>query len=607
MDQMVLLRLLALVCLSAYCGASSAALDPGFSSSYLKYEFRIPMRDGKRLFTAVYVPKNASTPYPILLTRTPYGVGPYGVNNYPAILGPSRKFDQEGFIFAFQDVRGRYMSEGKWVEMRPINGKIDESTDTYDTIEWLLKNVRNNNGKVGLLGISYPGFYSTAGLINSHPALLAASPQAPIADLFMGDDAYHNGAFFLAANFSFYQGFTPQMKPVPTDSGNGFHYRTGNGYSFFLRMGPLDGSQKYFHRRNPYWNDLLTHTTYDDFWKERNILPHLHEIKPAILVVGGWFDAEDLAGTLGTYRAIRRQSPGTRITLAMGPWPHGAWEEGLGRKLGNIDFGSNTSEFFQDHIALPFFLHYLKGKDEPSLPATYVFATGRDEWRKQDSWPPANSRPLRLYLEPRKQLKVTAPSSAAGFDEYVSDPEKPVPFFEGSATNVPSQYMDADQRFAENRPDVLTYSTEPLAEDVTVAGPIAPTLYVSTTGTDSDFVVKVIDGYPTESGGKLGGYEQLVRGEPFRGKFRESFESPRPFPPGKVQKIEYAMPDVYHCFLKGHRVMIQIQSSWFPLVDRNPQTFTTIPKAKKSDFKKATERIYHSGSAASYVDFRVEH
>ncbi|MDQ2773321.1 MAG: CocE/NonD family hydrolase [Acidobacteriota bacterium] len=569
------------------------------------------MRDGKRLFTAVYTPKNASilntAPYPILLTRTPYGVGPYGVNNYPAVLGPSRKFDQEGFIFVFQDVRGRYMSEGQWVEMRPPNAKIDESTDTYDTIEWLLKNVRNNNGKVGLLGISYPGFYATAGLINAHPALVAASPQAPIADLFMGDDAYHNGAFFLEANFSFYRGFAPQMKPTPTDTGSRFHYGTQNGYDFFLRMGPLVRSQKYFHGRNPYWNDLLTHTTYDEFWKERDILPHLHGIKPAILVVGGWFDAEDLAGTLGTYRAIRLESPATKITLAMGPWSHGAWEEGSGRKLGNIDFGSNTSEFFQDNIALPFFLHYLKGKDEPSLPNAYVFATGKDEWRKEDSWPPANSRPLRLYLEPRKQLSVAAPSDAAGFDEYVSDPERPVPFFEGSAMNVPPQYMDADQSFAERRPDVLTYSTEPLAEDLTVAGPITPTLYISTTATDSDFVVKVIDAYPTESGGRLGGYEQLVRGEPFRAKFRESFETPRPLPPRKVQKIEYAMPDVYHCFRKGHRLMIQIQSSWFPLVDRNPQTFTNIPKAKKEDFKKATERIYRSGSSASYVDFRVEH
>ena len=610
---MYLLRVFGLLCLTAYSWGLLPGPPSGTGSTYRKYEFKIPMRDGKRLFTAVYVPRKVAASYPILLSRTPYGIRPYGLNNYPNVLGPSRKFDEEGFIFAFQDVRGRYMSEGEWVEMRPMlpakagPAEIDESTDSYDTIEWLLKNVPNNNGKVGLLGVSYSGFYTTAGLIDAHPALAAASPQAPIADLYRGDDAYHNGAFFLAANFSFYRGFAKQDKPeLPPKNENQFEYGTQDGYEFFMRMGAIAHSQKYFKQRNPYWTDLISHTTYDDFWKARNILPHLHAIKPAVLIAGGWFDAEDLSGTLNTYAAIGQQSPNTKISLAMGPWSHGQWQENAGRRLGDIDFGSNTSEFFQNKIALPFFVHYLKGTEELLLPPVYVFETGKNEWKREETWPPADSRRMRFYLRSGRQLSAAGPAEASAFDEYVSDPRKPVPFVENPGINVPAQYMDADQRFAESRADVLTYTTAPLEDDLTVAGPIAPVLYVSTGGSDSDFVVKVIDAYPKQSGGALSGYEQLIRGEPFRGKFRGGFETPRPFTPGEIQKISFVMPDIYHCFRRGHRLMVQIQSSWFPLVDRNPQTFTEIPTARKTDFRKATERIYRSRERGSCIDLLVE-
>ena len=595
---------LALLCLAAY------SLEPvpeplDVASNYVKFEYRIPMRDGTHLFTSVYVPKNTAVTYPILLTRTPYGVRPYGLGNYPKVLGPSRRFEEDGFIFAFQDVRGRYMSEGEWVEMRPVedrdSGKVDETTDTYDTIDWLVKNVPNNNGKAGMVGVSYPGFYTTCGLIHSHPALLAASPQAPISDLYKGDDSYHNGAFFLSANFDFYQGFVKQKNPLASDEGDPAPAAPQDGYTYFLRAGSIGSLTNYFREPNPYWTASISHTTYDSFWKSRNILPHLRDITPAVLVVGGWFDAEDLAGTLNTYRAIREQSPATRIAFVMGPWLHGGWQSGPGNRIGDIQFGSNTSEFFEDRIALPFFRHYLKEAAAPDLPPAYTFETGRNDWKRQRSWPPATAKPLRFYFGPRHTLTTEQPVSATAYDQYLSDPSKPVPYLDKPTMDVDPDYMAADQRFARRRRDVLTYETDPLAEDLTIAGPISPRLYVSTTGSDSDFVVKLIDVYPLSPGNKLSGYEQLVRGEPVRGKFRDSFESPRAFKPGQVQSIQFTMPDVYHCFLKGHRIMVQIQSSWFPLVDRNPQTFTDIPMAKGSQFQTAVERIYRSAGSPSSI------
>jgi putative CocE/NonD family hydrolase len=600
--------------LLALCLSPGASEQFDLAAHYTKYEYKIPMRDGVHLFTAVYVPKDASASqkYPFLMTRTPYSIAPYGEDKFPRQLGPGANFAQEGFIFVYQDVRGRNTSEGTFVEERPEPdhlqpGETDESTDTYDTIDWLLKNVPNNNGRVGLVGTSYPGFYTDAGIVNAHPALVAASPQAPMGDLYMGDDAYHNGAFFLIANFNFYTEFGKQNNPEIPNRAKPFDYGTKDGYQFFVNMGPLVNSdEKYVHFTNPYWTDVYRHTTYDEYWRSRDILPHLKSIKPAVLVVGGWFDAEDLSGTLKTFRAIQKQSPETADDLVMGPWPHGGWNRLPGDKLGEITFGSNNSGFFQDEIELPFFRHYLKDAADPALPKAYVFETGKNVWRKRDQWLPVGISHRKLYFNAAGKLSFSQSSDSDAFDQYVSDPANPVPFYSKPTLEMARDYMDADQRFAQARQDVLTYQTDPLAEDLTVAGPIAPTLFVSTTGTDSDFVVKLIDVYPENKGDPLSGYEQLVRGEPFRGKFRNSFEHPEPFKPGEVARIEYTMPDIYHCFQKGHRIMVQVQSSWFPLIDRNPQTFTDIPNAKPEDFQKATERLYHSAPHASFILLGVE-
>jgi hypothetical protein len=606
------LRLLALLVAAALCSPAADSFD--VRANYDKFEYRIPMRDGVRLFTAVYVPKNTSQRWPILLTRTPYSVGPYGPDKYRTHIGPSDKFAEDKFIFAYQDARGRFQSEGEFVDDRPITSDApgskatDESTDAYDTIDWLIKNVPNNNGKAGMLGISYDGFYTDAGLVHAHSALVAASPQAPMADLYKGDDAYHNGAFMLVANFSFYTGFIKQTNPVfPEKEEKEFHYGTKDGYKFYLDMGPVaNADERYFHRHNPYWTDLTEHTTYDEYWQTRDILPHLKAVTPAVLVVGGWFDAEDLSGTLKTFRAIEAQSPGTDTKLVMGPWVHGGWQRGPGGKLGDISFGSDTGPFFENEILLPFFRHQLKGAEDPGLPKAYVFETGKNAWHKEQQWPPADAQPGKLYMHADGKLSFDAPTEPSGFDEYVSDPNKAAPFLNKPSLYMDPQYMDADQRFAQSRPDVLSYETEPLAADVAVAGPISPTLFVSSTGTDSDFDLKLVDVYPDDAPGGLGGYEQLVRGEPFRGKFRNSFEHPQPFKPGKVQQIHFTMPDIYHCFLKGHRILVQVQSSWFPLTDRNPQTFTDIPHARPEQFVKATERIYRSSSAASFVELNLE-
>jgi putative CocE/NonD family hydrolase len=575
---------------------AAAAENYDFAAHYTKFEYRIPMRDGVHLFTAVYVPRDGSKAYPFLITRTPYSVAPYGANAYPKISGGVlAKFAEEGYTLVLQDVRGRFMSEGEFVEMRPernvhsAGNDTDESTDTFDSIDWLLKNVPNNNGRAGLLGTSYPGFFADAALINSHPALKAVSPQAPVADLYMGDDAYHNGAFYLLANFGFYAFFGPQHNPTGAIDYKQFDYGTENGYQFFLHMGALaNADREYFHYANHYWTDIVRHTTYDNFWQVRNVLPHLIDVKPAVLMVGGWFDAEDLSGPLQSFRAIAAQSPATTEHLVMGPWTHGEWNRSTAKTI-----------FFQDSILLPFFRHYLKEASDPQLPLAYNFETGKNVWVKHDHWPPANVTKELLYLQAQRKLAFQLPAvNDKKFDEYVSDPANPVPFFSKPTVEMERSYMSADQRFVSTRPDVLSYQTDALDRDMTVAGPVSPSLFVSSSGTDSDFVVKFIDVLPA-------GEQLLIRGEPFRGKFRNSFERPEPFTPGDIQQIRFSMPDVYHCFQKGHRIMLQIQSSWFPLVDRNPQTFTDIPNAKDADFVKATERIYHAPDAASSIEMDV--
>ena len=592
---------------------------------YTKFDFRIPMRDGVKLFTSVYVPKDTTLQYPFLMQRTPYSVAPYGIDNYPTNLGPSELFTKEGFIFVYQDVRGRYLSEGTFIDVpvhnTHLSGKeTDESADTYDTIDWLIKNVPNNNGRAGQWGISYPGFYSAFSLINAHPAMKAVSPQAPMGDVGNGDDAYHNGAFFLAANFGFYTFFKPRLEPERPKRGAPFEYGTSDEFDFYLRMGPLaNANEKYFRSENGYWSDLLKHPNYDAFWQARALAPHMKNVTPAVLWVGGWFDAEDLAGPLKLFYANEKSGPAAPQTLIMGPWPHGGWSRGDGDKLGNLNFSSKTGEFFREHIELPFFMANLKTKGnglketaDASVPKAWVFETGTNEWTRFDHWPPQKSTEKSLYFGPGGSMSFT-PASGSAYDEYVSDPAKPVPVIGDVGRGMPSDYMTYDQRFAARRTDVLTYQTEPLEKDVTIAGPIQSILEVSTSGTDSDFVVKLIDVYPNDypdptpnpNNLHMGGYQQMVRGEPFRGKFRNGMDKPEPFIPGKQVKIDFAMPDICHVFRPGHRIMVQIQSSWFPLTDRNPQVFLDIPSAKASDFQKATERVYRGGAEGSRIRVRV--
>jgi putative CocE/NonD family hydrolase len=623
--------------LAARLSAQSRPDTPEFDvkEHYTKYEYRIAMRDGVHLFTSVYVPKEASHSYPFLINRTPYSVGPYGVDLYRTQLGPAPEFDKAGYIFAFQDVRGRYMSEGTFVEMRPhIDNKkskqdVDDSSDLYDTIEWLLKNVPNNNGNAGIWGISYPGFFTSASIIDSHPALKAASPQAPMTDLFMGDDAYHGGAFMLDANFGFYVFFTPQQNPqLPPQDSASFDWGTKNSYDFYLKAGPLSNLRNNLAGKSALWDDQVKHDTYDDYWKVRNLAPHMKNIHCAVLTVGGWFDAEDLQGPFSTFHAIDKNNPGIFNALVVGPWVHGGWYRYDGEHLGRVDFASNTGEYYRKNILFPFFEQYLKGAGDAKLPKAYVFETGTNVWRQYSAWPPKSAEAKTLYFHAGGGLSFEAPATeSAPFDEYVSDPAKPVPFLSYAALNVPQEYMLSDQRFADSRTDVLTYETPVLQEDVTIAGPIKPRLFVSTTGTDSDFDVKLIDVYPTDypdspqdarhedhdkprkdvpaPAFSMGGYQQLVRGEPFRGKFRHSFEKPEPFTPGKVEEINATFQDVNHTFRRGHRIMVQVQSSWFPLTDRNPQTFVNIPDAKPADFVKATERVYHTKAEPSGIGVGV--
>jgi uncharacterized protein len=603
-----------------------------FRERYTKYEYLIPMRDGVRLFTNIYVPKDTSQKFPFLLRRTPYSVRPYGVDHYPELRDPSDLFEKEGFIFVNQDARGRYMSEGEFQQVRPYVAQkrgpqdIDESTDTYDTIEWLLKNIPNHNGRVGMIGISQPGFHVAASIIDSHPALKCASPQAPTADYYMGDDVYHNGAFMLAANFWFYSGFRPRGNlPQPPQLRLPFDPPTPNDYELFLNLGPLsEVNQKLFNGEARYWQEIVDHPNYDDFWKTRSLWKFMKNIKCAVLNVGGWFDAEDPVGPFHIYRAVEKENPGIANMLVMGPWSHGGWARGDGDRLGNLSFGVKTGVYFREQIQLPFFIQYLKDKPV-NLPEAHMYLTGINEWRRHTEWPPKDVRPLTLYFQADGKMSAEAPpeDGRGAFDEYVSDPNRPVPYLGYIVRGMTGDYMTEDQRFASQRTDVLVYRTEPLEEDITIAGPIKVSLNVSTSGTDSDFVVKLIDIYPDDypdnpaptlaagqsppsNAVRMGGYQQMVRGEPFRAKFRKSFERPEPLVPNQPTSIGYEMPDVYHTFRKGHRIMVQVQSSWFPLVDRNPQKFIDIPKAKPEDFQKATQRVYRSGKQGSSVTVQVE-
>ncbi len=589
---------------------------------YAKYEFRIPMRDGARLFTSVYVPNDASPAkrYPILMTRTPYSVAPYGADRYRTAIGPAEGFEQDGFIFVWQDVRGRSMSEGEFVDMRPhIDAKhgaqVDESSDAYDTIDWLVKHVAFNNGRVGLWGLSYGGFYTAEGIIDTHPALVAASPQAPIADWFW-DDMHRHGTFNVTLAFLFFSSFGVPRDSLTVENVPRIDLKTPDTYQFLLDMGPLaNANARYLKDKVPFWKQIAAHPDYDAFWQTRNTLPHLRNVRCAVLTVGGWFDTEDLYGALHTYDALERQNPRLSNQLVMGPWSHGQWVRDTGDSLGTAKFGFPTSTWYQEHVALPFFREHLKGAGVADLPEALVFETGANRWRRFESWPPPGVETRSLYLREGGTLAWSAPASEADEgDAYVSDPAKPVPYTQTIEPGWSKEYMTEDQRFAARRPDVLVYRSAPLAEDLTLAGPLEAELWVTTTGTDADFVVKLIDEYPGTLPGLEredkarypGGRQMLVRGEPFRGRFRDSYEHPRSFTPGEPARVAFRINDVCHTFERGHRVMIQIQSSWFPFIDRNPQTFVpNIFEAQDSDFVAATQRVLRSKAHASRLTVRV--
>ena len=615
--------IVALFLLPLAVNAAEPLTDAWFVENYTKREYRIPMRDGVELYTVVYSPKDHGESYPILLQRTPYNLKPYTVDSTRRI-DPGDVPDsllREKFIIVMQDVRGRFASGGSFVDVRPHNPSktgptdTDESTDTWDTIDWLVKNVPRNNGNVGMLGISYPGFYAAMGMIDSHPALKAVSPQAPVADLYNGDDTLHGGCFWLAHNFGFFSFFDQKLEDPLRQSPRAFNYPTPDGYEFFLRGGPvIELGDRHYKGKSAFWDSTAANIR-DAAWREKhNLTAHLNNVRAAVLTVGGWFDAEDLSGSLKTYRATESRNPDIYNGLVMGPWSHGQWHAADGTSIGPVNFHSNTSEHFREEIELPFFRKYLKGAEGVDLPEAFVFETGTNEWRRESHWPPRAAAEKQLYLHAGGRLSFEPPAAGdATFDEYVSDPDRPVPFTQTISTGMPATYMIEDQRFAARRPDVLVYQTEPLTEDVTLVGPITASLHVSTTGTDSDWVVKLIDVYtadhpdpdPNPAKIEMGHYQQLVRGEPLRGKYRDGMDQPKPFEPGKVTRVEWTMPDICHTFRTGHRIMIQVQSSWFPLMDRNPQTFCDIYTARPEDYRKATQRVHSTAATPSGIKVLV--
>ncbi|WP_431844619.1 CocE/NonD family hydrolase [Pedobacter ginsengisoli] len=590
--------------------------------NYTKLEKQITMRDGIKLFTSIYIPKDQSKKYPFLINRTPYTVAPYGADKFKTSLGNFPAMMREGFIFVYQDVRGKWMSEGTFDDIRPqVTSKkskkdIDESTDTYDTIDWLVKNIKNNNGKAGIWGISYPGFYSTTSLPGAHPALKAVSPQAPVTDWFRGDDFHHNGALFLMDAFGFMSTFgVPRLKPITPDKGpKNFQFPIADNYRFYLESGSVKNlKDKYFADSIKFWNDLFAHPNLDTFWQARDIRQHLTNVKPAVMVVGGFFDAEDVYGTFATYKSIEKQNPNANNILVMGPWFHGGWVRSAGSSFGDIVFGQPTSIDYQKNFELPFFKYYLKGEGDFKPAEANIFVTGSNEWKGFDAWPPKETETKTLYLQPNGKLGFEKVGRTDSWDEYISDPNQPVPYQDGVQAKRTREYMIDDQRFAARRPDVKVYQTEALTEDITLAGPLMANLVVSTTGSDADYVVKLIDVYPEDAADPapnpkniiMGGYQMLVRGEIMRGKYRNSFEKPEAIVPGAITKINYTLPDVAHTFKKGHRIMVQVQNSWFPLADRNPQKFMDIYQAEPVDFQKATHRIFHDVHNSSALTITI--
>lgn len=589
-------------------------------ANYEKSEYMVAMRDGIELYTLVYAPRDRLREYPILLFRTPYSIGPYEPGEYRNPLGPSREFDRSGYIFAFQDVRGQFRSEGEFEVIRAPAPEprgptdTDEITDNYDTIEWLLANVDNHNGRVGQWGISYPGWQTVMGMVDAHPALVAASPQASPSDMFIGDDWHHNGAFRIMYAFSWLSG-NARRRDGPTDTrGARFDYGTTSGYDFFLNAGSAATvDELYFHGDVPAWRDFIEHPNYDEFWQRQNALRYLDDVRPATLNVAGWFDTEDFYGPMSIYRTVEAENPGLENTLVVGPWLHGGWRRMEGDFLGCIAFDGKTSLHFQREFQFPFFEHHLKGEGTWDATEANVFLTGTNEWRAYDAWPPAGVIPVSLYLGPNGTLGFEPPAEGgdadptSDSDSYVSDPSNPVPFSAEERTTLGHLWKVEDQRFASERPDVLVYESEPLEKDLTIAGPIGAEIFVSTTGTDSDWIVKLIDVYPEDappSGNcdvPMGGYQMHLAGEIMRGRFRNDLENPEPMVPGEVTRIEIDLRDRFHTFRAGHRLMVHVQSSWFPAYDRNPQTFVDTYRATPGDYQAATQTVYRSADYPSRV------
>jgi putative CocE/NonD family hydrolase len=603
------LRLFALLALFSIAFTFAQGYD--VKAFYNKEEVNITMRDGVKLHTTIYAPKDTSKEYPILLMRTPYSCRPYGEDKFRSKIGPNETMMKQGNIIVYQDVRGRWNSEGVYDNMRAYKPKkkrkeTDEASDTYDTIDWLVKNTPNNNGKVGIWGISYPGFYATYSLLDAHPALKAVSPQACIGDFFF-DDFHHNGAYLLSywratAVFG-YEKETPVKEAWYTFPDLG----TKDQYQFFLDAGPLSNLDAYYKEDNVFWQQLKEHPNYDEFWQSRGIIQHLEKIKPATMIVGGWFDAEDLYGPLETYKNIEKRSKNYN-TLVMGPWSHGDWARTKERQaVGNVYFGNDISKFYQEEIETKFFNHFLKeaADGNTGLPEAYVFDTGNMNWKTFKMWPPKNIEQKVYSLQKNERLGERA-TREFSFQEFISDPKKPVPYSEDiKMVFTPRKYMTDDQRFAARRPDVLVFETEVLENDVTMVGDLLAALKVSTTGTDADWIVKLIDVYPpdapdfeeTQDHLKMSNYHMLVRSEVMRGRFRNSFTKPEPFTPNEITDVAVKLQDVFHTFKKGHKIQVQIQSTWFPLIDLNPQTFVpNIFKAKPEDFKKQTHRVYNTST-----------
>lgn len=612
--------LLLFLSLSAYCSIAMAhgpSKDDSLfvERNYSKEERYLTMRDGTKLFTTIYAPKDKLSNYPIMLIRTPYSVAPYGATKLKVPLGPNMDFVREGFIFVHQDVRGKYMSEGNFIANRPVvtkGKKSDESTDTYDTIDWLVKNVKSNK-RVGIWGISSPGMYASLSLINSHPNLKAVSPQAPVTDWFKGDDRHHNGALMLMGTFSFLSSFGKPRDSIGTKHPGGFgNYNTLDSYNFYLKAGALKNlNTKYLGNKSTLWNEMMAHPNYDSYWEDRNFLPKIKAVKPAVLVVGGWFDQEDLYGPLKTYAHLAGlpKQKAANVHLVMGPWYHGSWTRGLGDSLHMVKFVEPTSKQFREQMELPFFKKHLKQDTSATLPAAKVFFTGENKWASFKQWPPAQTQERALFLTKGNKLSFQQSSNSAlpssDFDAYISDPQKPVPYTNEKTVMRGYKYMYEDQSFAAKRPDVLIYETEVLTEDIRMAGNLKANLFVSTTGTDADFIVKVIDVFPYESKSPMSDYQMLVRGEVMRAKFRDSFSEPKALVPNEVTEVRFDMQDAAHVFKKGHKIMVQIQSTWFPLVDRNPQQFLAINDAEDTDFLKQEHRIYFNATYPSHIKLPI--